>query len=92
MALAARLWRFLLLRRGAVPGSRVPAGTSGSRGHCGLCRFSGFKVMGNPGTFKRRLLLSALSYLGFETYQFLSQAAVVHATAKGKQKLNIRNT
>ncbi|XP_064240415.1 regulator of microtubule dynamics protein 1 isoform X2 [Aotus nancymaae] len=87
MALAARLWRFLPLRRGAVPGSRVPAGTSGSRGHCGLCRFSGFKVMGNPGTFKRRLLLSALSYLGFETYQFLSQAAVVHATAKVEEIL-----
>ncbi|XP_002759091.1 regulator of microtubule dynamics protein 1 isoform X1 [Callithrix jacchus] len=87
MALAARLWRFLPLRRGAAPGSRVPAGTSGSRGHCGPCRFSGFEVMGNPGTFKRSLLLSALSYLGFETYQVISQAAVVHATAKVEEIL-----
>ncbi|XP_023982892.1 regulator of microtubule dynamics protein 1 isoform X2 [Physeter macrocephalus] len=38
--------------------------------------------MGNPGAFKRSLLFSALSYLGFETYQVISQAAVVHATAK----------
>ncbi|PNI84828.1 RMDN1 isoform 17 [Pan troglodytes] len=82
MALAARLWRLLPFRRGAAPGSRLPAGTLGSRGHCGRCRFRGFEVMGNPGTFKRGLLLSALSYLGFETYQVISQAAVVHATAK----------
>nr|XP_010349506.1 regulator of microtubule dynamics protein 1 isoform X2 [Saimiri boliviensis boliviensis] len=87
MALAARLWRFLPLRRGAVPRSRVPAGTSGSRGHCGPCRLSDFEVMGNPGTFKRGLLLSALSFLGFETYQVISQAAVVHATAKVEEIL-----
>uniref|UniRef100_A0A2K5E743 Regulator of microtubule dynamics 1 n=1 Tax=Aotus nancymaae TaxID=37293 RepID=A0A2K5E743_AOTNA len=75
MALAARLWRFLPLRRGAVPPrSWLPLPTS-------------YPVMGNPGTFKRRLLLSALSYLGFETYQFLSQAAVVHATAKVEEIL-----
>ncbi|KAK2110398.1 Regulator of microtubule dynamics protein 1 [Saguinus oedipus] len=43
--------------------------------------------MGNPGTFKRGLLLSALSYLGFETYQVISQAAVVHATAKVEEIL-----
>lgn len=47
--------------------------------------------MGNPGTFKRGLLLSALSYWGFETYQVISQAAVVHAAAKGKHKLDIWN-
>ncbi|XP_047277793.1 regulator of microtubule dynamics protein 1 isoform X24 [Homo sapiens] len=87
MALAARLWRLLPFRRGAAPGSRLPAGTSGSRGHCGPCRFRGFEVMGNPGTFKRGLLLSALSYLGFETYQVISQAAVVHATAKVEEIL-----
>ncbi|XP_045705345.1 regulator of microtubule dynamics protein 1 isoform X4 [Phyllostomus hastatus] len=39
-------------------------------------------VIGNPGAFKRSLIFSALSYLGFETYQLLSSAAVVHATAK----------
>ncbi|XP_025249468.1 regulator of microtubule dynamics protein 1 isoform X5 [Theropithecus gelada] len=101
MALAARLWRFLPLRRGAAPGPRLPAGTSGSRGHCGRCRFRGFEVpprswlqlptsypvMGNPGTFKRGLLLSALSYWGFETYQVISQAAVVHAAAKVEEIL-----
>ncbi|XP_023581867.1 regulator of microtubule dynamics protein 1 isoform X3 [Trichechus manatus latirostris] len=43
--------------------------------------------MGNPGTFKRGLLFSALSYLGFETYQVISQAAVVHATAKVEEIL-----
>uniref|UniRef100_A0A2K6T512 Regulator of microtubule dynamics protein 1 n=1 Tax=Saimiri boliviensis boliviensis TaxID=39432 RepID=A0A2K6T512_SAIBB len=43
--------------------------------------------MGNPGTFKRGLLLSALSFLGFETYQVISQAAVVHATAKVEEIL-----
>ncbi|PNI84818.1 RMDN1 isoform 3, partial [Pan troglodytes] len=32
-------------------------------------------------------LLSALSYLGFETYQVISQAAVVHATAKVEEIL-----
>ncbi|GAB5584083.1 regulator of microtubule dynamics protein 1 isoform X1 [Prionailurus iriomotensis] len=41
-------------------------------------------VMGNLGAFKRSLLFSALSYLGFEAYQVFSQAAVVHAIAKGK--------
>ncbi|XP_054355846.1 regulator of microtubule dynamics protein 1 isoform X3 [Pongo pygmaeus] len=87
MALAARLWRFLPFRRGAAPGSLLSAGTSGSRGHCGPCRLRGFEVMGNPGTFKRGLLLSALSYLGFETYQVISQAAVVHATAKVEEIL-----
>ncbi|XP_035886990.1 regulator of microtubule dynamics protein 1 isoform X7 [Phyllostomus discolor] len=40
------------------------------------------QVIGNPGAFKRSLIFSALSYLGFETYQLLSSAAVVHATAK----------
>ncbi|GAB1287607.1 Regulator of microtubule dynamics protein 1 [Apodemus speciosus] len=39
-------------------------------------------VIGNTRPFKRGLLFSALSYLGFETYQVISQAAVVHATAK----------
>ncbi|ELK02426.1 Regulator of microtubule dynamics protein 1 [Pteropus alecto] len=38
--------------------------------------------MGNPGAFKRSLIFSALSYLGFETYQVISRTAVVHATAK----------
>ncbi|XP_027417418.1 regulator of microtubule dynamics protein 1 isoform X4 [Bos indicus x Bos taurus] len=38
--------------------------------------------MGNSGTFKRSLLFSALSYLGFETYQVISQAVLVHAAAK----------
>ena len=47
--------------------------------------------MGNSGTFKRSLLFSALSYLGFETYQVISQAVVVHAAAKGKPQLNIGN-
>jgi hypothetical protein len=46
-------------------------------------------VIGNTRPFKRGFLFSALSYLGFETYQIISQAAVVHATAKGKHKLEI---
>ncbi|XP_014383947.1 PREDICTED: regulator of microtubule dynamics protein 1 isoform X4 [Myotis brandtii] len=41
------------------------------------------KVRGNPGAFRRSLMFSAWSYLGFETYQLLSPAAVVHAAAKG---------
>ncbi|XP_021566516.1 regulator of microtubule dynamics protein 1 isoform X5 [Carlito syrichta] len=43
--------------------------------------------MGNPGTLKKGLLVSVLSYLGFETYQVISQAAVVHATAKVEEIL-----
>ncbi|XP_006859324.1 PREDICTED: regulator of microtubule dynamics protein 1 [Chrysochloris asiatica] len=39
-------------------------------------------VIGNPGPFKRGLIFSTLSYLGFEIYQAISQAAVVHAAAK----------
>uniref|UniRef100_A0A2K6GUN1 Regulator of microtubule dynamics protein 1 n=1 Tax=Propithecus coquereli TaxID=379532 RepID=A0A2K6GUN1_PROCO len=87
MALAARLWRFLPLRRGATLGSWLPMGTSGSRGQCGPGQFRVSEVMRNPGTFKRGLLVSALSYLGFETYQVISQAAVVHATAKVEEIL-----
>ncbi|XP_075861298.1 regulator of microtubule dynamics protein 1 [Microcebus murinus] len=87
MALAARLQRFLPLRRGAAPGSWLPTGTSGSRGQCGPRRFRVSEVIRNPGTFKRGLLISALSYLGFETYQVVSQAAVVHAIAKVEEIL-----
>ncbi|XP_014383946.1 PREDICTED: regulator of microtubule dynamics protein 1 isoform X3 [Myotis brandtii] len=43
----------------------------------------GVQVRGNPGAFRRSLMFSAWSYLGFETYQLLSPAAVVHAAAKG---------
>ncbi|XP_059983251.1 regulator of microtubule dynamics protein 1 isoform X1 [Lagenorhynchus albirostris] len=82
MALALRLWRSLPLGRSAAPGSRLPTGAAGSREQCVLWRLRGAEVMGNPGAFKRSLLFSALSYLGFETYQVISQAAVVHATAK----------
>ncbi|XP_049710404.1 regulator of microtubule dynamics protein 1 isoform X2 [Elephas maximus indicus] len=87
MALVARLWRFLHLGRGTVPGPRLLMGAPGSRGRCGLGRLPGFEVIGNPGTFKRGLLFSALSYLGFEIYQVVSQAAVVHATAKVEEIL-----
>ncbi|XP_073650670.1 regulator of microtubule dynamics protein 1 isoform X5 [Tursiops truncatus] len=82
MALALRLWRSLPLGRSAAPGPRLPTGAAGSREQCVLWRLRGAEVMGNPGAFKRSLLFSALSYLGFETYQVISQAAVVHATAK----------
>ncbi|XP_029078356.1 regulator of microtubule dynamics protein 1 isoform X3 [Monodon monoceros] len=82
MALALRLWRSLPLGRSAAPGPRFPTGAAGSREQCVLWRLRGAEVMGNPGTFKRSLLFSALSYLGFETYQVISQAAVVHAAAK----------
>ncbi|XP_023558964.1 regulator of microtubule dynamics protein 1 isoform X2 [Octodon degus] len=81
MALASRLWRFLRVGRGA-PGPRFPSGTPGSRGQCGLRPFRRSEVIGNARTFKSGLLFSALSYLGFETYHIISQAAVVHATAK----------
>ncbi|XP_054564682.1 regulator of microtubule dynamics protein 1 isoform X2 [Eptesicus fuscus] len=81
MALAARLGRFLPARR--APGPRPPAGAAGGRGGGGPGRGRGSEVMGNPGAFKRSLMFSALSYLGFETYQLLSPAAVVHAAAKG---------
>ncbi|XP_045705343.1 regulator of microtubule dynamics protein 1 isoform X2 [Phyllostomus hastatus] len=101
MALASRLWRFLLPSgRVAVPGLRLPRRVTGGRGSCvqGLsgsevaaefwltrrarAGYSRTQVIGNPGAFKRSLIFSALSYLGFETYQLLSSAAVVHATAK----------
>ncbi|XP_004842025.1 regulator of microtubule dynamics protein 1 isoform X1 [Heterocephalus glaber] len=86
MALASRLWRFLCLGHGA-PGPRFPLRTPGGRGQCGLRSFRCSEVIGNPGTFKRGLLFSALSYVGFETYQVISQAAVVHATAKVEEIL-----
>ncbi|XP_006924121.1 regulator of microtubule dynamics protein 1 isoform X2 [Pteropus alecto] len=82
MALAARLWRFLPSGRGTAVGTRFLTGAAGSRGTCGPGRLGGSEVMGNPGAFKRSLIFSALSYLGFETYQVISRTAVVHATAK----------
>ncbi|KAM4823852.1 regulator of microtubule dynamics protein 1 isoform X2 [Urocitellus parryii] len=87
MALASRVWRFLPLARGAVPGTRFPTRTWGSREQCCPGRFRGPEVIGNAGTLKRGLLFSALSYLGCETYQVISQAAVVHATAKDAEVL-----
>ncbi|XP_070248924.1 regulator of microtubule dynamics protein 1 isoform X2 [Myotis yumanensis] len=83
MALAARLCRFLPARRGAAPGPRPPTGAAGGRGAGGPGRVRGSEVRGNPGAFRRSLMFSAWSYLGFETYQLLSPAAVVHAAAKG---------
>ncbi|KAM7075358.1 regulator of microtubule dynamics protein 1 isoform 1-T1 [Molossus nigricans] len=82
MALSARLWRFLPSRWGAAPGPRLPTAAAGGRGAGGRRRLGGSEVMGNPGTFKRSLMFSTLSYLGFETYQLLSPASVVHAAAK----------
>ncbi|XP_036780992.2 regulator of microtubule dynamics protein 1 isoform X2 [Manis pentadactyla] len=82
MALAARLWCFLPLGRGAAAGPGLARGVAGKRRWCCTWRLRGPKVLGNPGAFKRSLLFSALSYMGFETYQAIFQAAVVHATAK----------
>ncbi|XP_059758192.1 regulator of microtubule dynamics protein 1 isoform X2 [Balaenoptera ricei] len=82
MALSLRLWRSLPLGRSAALGPRLPTGAAGSREQCVLWRLRGAEVIGNPGAFKRSLLFSALSYLGFEAYQVISQAAVVHAAAK----------
>ncbi|XP_047401706.1 regulator of microtubule dynamics protein 1 isoform X1 [Sciurus carolinensis] len=87
MALASRMWRFFPLGRGAAPGTRFSTGTWGCLEQCCPRRFRGPEVIGNPGTLKRGLLFSALSYLGFETYQVISQAAVVHATAKVEEIL-----
>ncbi|KAF5921952.1 hypothetical protein HPG69_015402 [Diceros bicornis minor] len=58
------------------PGPQLPTGPAGSPGQCGPWRLLCSEVMGNPGAFKRGLLLSALSYL------VISQAAVVLAPAK----------
>ncbi|XP_057388190.1 regulator of microtubule dynamics protein 1 isoform X3 [Balaenoptera acutorostrata] len=82
MALFLRLWRSLPLGRSAALGPRLPTGAAGSREQCVLWRLRGAEVIGNPGAFRRSLLFSALSYLGFEAYQVISQAAVVHAAAK----------
>ncbi|XP_004697785.1 regulator of microtubule dynamics protein 1 [Echinops telfairi] len=82
MERVARLWRFLALGRGRVSGPRLPTSAAGGRGLGGLGRRRGSQVIGNQGTVKRGLLFSALSYLGFETYQVISQAAVVHAAVK----------
>ncbi|TKC39450.1 hypothetical protein EI555_018678, partial [Monodon monoceros] len=69
-------------RASTALGPRLPTGAAGSCEQCVLWRLRGTEVMGNPGAFKRSLLFSALSYLSFETYQVISQAAVVHAAAK----------
>ncbi|XP_055287895.1 regulator of microtubule dynamics protein 1 isoform X2 [Moschus berezovskii] len=82
MALAVRLRRLLPVGHSAARGLRLPAGAAGSRGRRVPWRLGASEVMGNSGTFKRSLLFSALSYLGFETYQVISQAVVVHAAAK----------
>lgn len=81
MALASRLWRFRPSVRNAVPGLRLPTRVTRGRRTC-VQGLIGSEVIGNPGAFKRSLIFSALSYLGFETYQLLSSAAVVYATAK----------
>lgn len=81
MALASRLWRFLPSGGVAVPGLRLPTRLTGGHGLC-VQGLRGSEVIGNPGAFKRSFIFSALSYLGFETYQLISSAAVVHATAK----------
>nr|XP_010950448.1 PREDICTED: regulator of microtubule dynamics protein 1 [Camelus bactrianus] len=73
------------LRYPRRPGARfppLPAGLRRPLAPSGLVAPHHLGVMGNPGAFKRSLLFSALSYLGFETYQVISQAAVVHAAAK----------
>ncbi|KAF4022499.1 hypothetical protein G4228_014343 [Cervus hanglu yarkandensis] len=82
MALAVRLRRLLLVGRSAARGLRLTTGAAGSRGQRVPWRLAASEVMGNSGTFRRSLLFSALSYLGFETCQVISQAVVVHATAK----------
>ncbi|XP_005689322.1 PREDICTED: regulator of microtubule dynamics protein 1 isoform X2 [Capra hircus] len=82
MALAARPWRLLPVGCSAARGLRLPAGAAGSRGQRIPWRLGASEVMGNSGTCKRSLLFSALSYLGFETYQVISQAVLVHAAAK----------
>ncbi|XP_062044278.1 regulator of microtubule dynamics protein 1 isoform X2 [Lepus europaeus] len=87
MALAVRLWRCLPLGRGAALGPRLLTRTSGCRAQRSPWRFGGSEVLAHPGPLKRGLFFSALSYLGFETYQLISQTAVVHATAKVEEVL-----
>nr|XP_045000314.1 regulator of microtubule dynamics protein 1 isoform X2 [Jaculus jaculus] len=82
MAQVLRLCRSLHWRRVPVQSLWYLTRTSGRRGLCGRGLSRGSEVIGNSRTFKRGLLFSILSYLGFETYQVLSQVAVVHATAK----------
>ncbi|XP_010810504.1 regulator of microtubule dynamics protein 1 isoform X2 [Bos indicus] len=82
MALAVRFWCLFPVGRSAAWGLRLPAGAAGSRGQRVPWRLGASEAMGNSGTFKRSLLFSALSYLGFETYQVISQAVLVHAAAK----------
>ncbi|XP_017652725.1 regulator of microtubule dynamics protein 1 isoform X2 [Nannospalax galili] len=86
MALAPRLWRLLPLRRGAAPDA-WSLKTRGSHEHRGTRPFRGCEVIGNSRTIKRGLLFSALSYLSFETYQAICQAAVVHAIDKVEEVL-----
>ncbi|XP_012867986.1 PREDICTED: regulator of microtubule dynamics protein 1 [Dipodomys ordii] len=87
MALASWLWRVFPVGRGAASGFRLPRRTCGSRTPCGSRPLGGCEVIGNIKTFKRGLLFSALSYLGFETYQIISHAAVVHAKDKVEEVL-----
>ncbi|XP_004474807.1 regulator of microtubule dynamics protein 1 isoform X6 [Dasypus novemcinctus] len=87
MALVVRLWHFLSSGRGTALGLGLPVAAAGCRGRGGAWRLHSSKVIGKPGTFRRGLLFSTLSYLGFETYQVISQAAMVHATAKVEEVL-----
>ncbi|XP_006160807.1 regulator of microtubule dynamics protein 1 isoform X1 [Tupaia chinensis] len=87
MALVVRLSRFLPLGRGAAAGLRLLWVTSRSLGRRGFRPFRSSEGVRNPGTFRRSLLFSALSYLGFETYQVISQASVVYATSKVEEIL-----
>ncbi|KAL1775954.1 regulator of microtubule dynamics protein 1 [Sigmodon hispidus] len=87
MALSSWLCSLLPLRRGTNQIICQLARTWGSRGHCGARGLLGSEVIRNTRPFKRGLLFSALSYLGFENYQAISQAAVVHATAKVEEIL-----
>ncbi|XP_043831330.1 regulator of microtubule dynamics protein 1 [Dromiciops gliroides] len=79
MALAVRL-RGLLpsIRMGLPATARAEAAGCGRRGSP---RFwlGGSEILGNAVVFHRGLIISALSYVGFETYQLISQSAVVHA-------------
>ncbi|XP_016287295.2 regulator of microtubule dynamics protein 1 isoform X1 [Monodelphis domestica] len=99
MALAAQLRRLLpSLRRGIQVTAWAQASGCGRRGGPRLWLDGSevhrppplgwvSKILGNAVVFKKGLIISALSYLGFETFQLISQSAVVHAEANVEEIL-----
>ncbi|XP_038601764.1 regulator of microtubule dynamics protein 1 [Tachyglossus aculeatus] len=81
--MAARLASFFPTRRTRLPatvGGSVHVGQRGAR--------SGRQILGKISAFRRGLIFSAFSYLGYEASQLISHCAVVHASIKVEELLD----